>query len=76
MNPLDLVIIAVMVFFIVRGIFRGFFREIGSLAGVILGIWLAVHYQPQMGSYLKSYVPTLEYLPLISFGLIFVIVLV
>jgi membrane protein required for colicin V production len=76
MNPLDLVIIAVMVFFIVRGIFRGFFREIGSLAGVILGIWLAVHYQPQMTSYLKAYAPTLKYLPLISFGLIFVIVLV
>ncbi len=76
MNPLDLAIIAVMVFFIVRGIFRGFFREIGSLAGVILGIWLAVHYQPQMTSYLKTYVPTLKYLPLISFGLIFVIVLV
>jgi len=76
MNPLDLAIIAVMVFFIVRGVFRGFFREIGSLAGVILGIWLSVHYQPQMTSYLKAYVPTLKYLPLISFGLIFVIVLV
>lgn len=76
MNPLDLVIIAVMVFFIVRGIFRGFFREIGSLAGVILGIWLAVHYQPQMTSYLKAYVPTLIYISLISFGLIFIIVLV
>ena len=76
MNPLDLVIIAVMVFFIIRGLFRGFFREIGSLAGVILGIWLAVQYQPQMANYLKAYVPTLKYLPLISFGLIFVIVLV
>ena len=30
MNPLDLIIIATMVFFIVRGVFRGFFREIGS----------------------------------------------
>ena len=76
MNPLDLVIIAVMIFFIVRGLFRGFFRELGSLAGVILGIWLAVQYQPQVASYLKTYLPGLKYLSLISFGLIFVIVLV
>ncbi|MBW2205067.1 MAG: CvpA family protein, partial [Deltaproteobacteria bacterium] len=40
MNLLDLIIIACMVFLIVRGIFRGFIREVGSLAGVILGIWL------------------------------------
>ena len=76
MNPLDLIIIATMVFFIVRGIFRGFFKEIGSLAGVIFGIWLAAAYQPQMTEYLKTYIPTGRFLPLISLTLIFFIVLV
>jgi membrane protein required for colicin V production len=76
MNLLDLVIIATMVFLVVRGIFRGFFMEVGSLAGVILGVWLANHYQPEMTSYLKAYLPSGNFLPMISFAVIFVIVLV
>ena len=76
MNLLDLIIISTMVFLIVRGVFRGFFREMGSLAGVILGIWLANVYQPQMTDYLKRYLPASVFLSLISFGIIFAIVLV
>ena len=76
MNLLDLIIVATMIFLIVRGIFRGFFREIGSLAGVILGIWLANVYQPQMTEYLKTYLPSAKFLPIISFAVIFAIVLV
>ena len=76
MNLLDTAIIAVLVFLIVRGIFRGFFREIGSLAGLILGIWLAKDYQLEMTGYLKSHLPSVELLPLISFALIFIIVFV
>jgi len=76
MNLLDIIIITLMIFLIVRGIFRGFFREVASLAGIILGIWLANDYQPQMTEYLKAYLPSLKYLPFISFGVIFVIVLI
>lgn len=76
MNLLDVIIIACMVFLIVRGIFRGFIREVGSLAGVILGIWLASLYQPQMTDFLKSFLPSGKFLSLISFALIFLVVLV
>ena len=76
MNLLDMIIIALMIFLIVRGIFRGFFREIGSLAGVILGIWMACLYQQQMSEYLKAYLPTGKFLQLISFAVIFFVVLV
>lgn len=76
MNPLDLIIVATMVFFILRAIFRGFFREMGSLAGVICGIWLAAIYHPQMTAYLEKYVPAGKVLPLVSFALIFAIVVV
>ena len=65
-----------MIFLIVRGIFRGFFREIGSLAGVVLGIWLANLYQPEMTGFLKAYLPSGKYLPLISFAFIFCLILV
>jgi membrane protein required for colicin V production len=76
MNLLDLVIIATMIFLVVRGIFRGFFMEVGSLAGVILGVVLANHYQPQMTNYLKTYLPSANFLPMISFAVIFIGVLV
>ena len=76
MNPLDISIIAAMIFFIVRGVFRGFFREIGSLAGVIFGLWLANIFQPQLTVYLKAYLPSVKFLPLISFGAIFLVVFV
>ena len=76
MNILDITIVVVLVFFLVRGIYRGFFREMGSLAGVILGIWLANLYQPQLTHFLGSYLPRGTFLPLISFALIFLIILV
>ncbi|MCP4681378.1 MAG: CvpA family protein [Desulfobacterales bacterium] len=71
MNLLDICIIVIMVFLLIRGIFRGFFREICSLAGVILGIWLAILWHPQLTEYLKEYLPSGEFLSLISFALIF-----
>jgi len=76
MNILDMIIIGAMIFFIVRGIWRGFFREVGSLAGVILGIWLANKYQPQLTVFLKSHLSSGRFLSLISFGVIFFIVLI
>lgn len=76
MNLLDVIIIACMVFLIVRGIFRGFIREVGSLAGVVLGIWFASIYQAQMTDFLKPILPSGKFLPLISFALIFLVVLV
>lgn len=76
MNLLDIVIIVMMIFLIVRGVFRGFFREIGSLAGIVLGIWLGCRYEPQMTVFLKTYLPSVRFLQLISFTLLFTVVLV
>ena len=75
MNLLDMLIVAVVAFLLVRGVSRGFFREIGSLAGVVLGIWLAILYQPVLTKLLEGQVPGWRFLPLISFGLIFVAIL-
>ena len=76
MNLLDMIIIAGMIFLFLRGLFRGFFREIGSLAGVVIGIWLANAYQPHMTEYFRSYLPSSNFLPLISFAAIFTIVFI
>jgi len=76
MNLLDIIIVATMIFLVVRGIFRGFLREAASIAGIVIGIWLAIQYQSQMTDYLKSYLPSITFLPLISLVIIFVSVLI
>ncbi|MCF8061497.1 MAG: CvpA family protein [Deltaproteobacteria bacterium] len=76
MNILDVVIVVVMVFLIVRGTMRGFVGEVASLAGIILGIWLGVRYMTQVTTLLKPHLPSFSFLPVVSFALIFLGVLV
>ena len=78
MNLLDISIIVIMIFFIVRGLFRGFFMEIASLAGVILGILLGLRLHPLMTGVLRPYLPSIDnfFLQLISFAIIFAVVLI
>ena len=75
MNLLDIIITVTLVFLVVKGLFRGFIREVASLAGIVLGIWLAGQFQPQMTHFLKSYIPNSSLLPLISFAVIFTLIL-
>jgi membrane protein required for colicin V production len=76
MNILDILIICAMVFLAVQGIMRGFLREIASLAGVVFGILLGSYFQPQMAERLRAHLPDSTYLPLVSFALIFAVVLI
>lgn len=76
MNILDIIIVGVMAFCLVRGIYRGFFREIGSLTGAVAGIWLAHRYYPQVTGRLETYFPEGNYLSVIGFVLIFLMILI
>jgi len=75
MNLLDILILACLVFLIVRGIFRGFVREVGSLAGIILGIWAACVHHPQVTAFLAHFFPDWKYLSLLSVVVLLVAVL-
>lgn len=75
MNPLDIAILATMIFLVVRGVLRGFMREVASLAGIVLGIWLAIRFETQVSGYLRPHLPSNQYLPLISFGVLFTLIL-
>jgi len=76
MNTLDYIIIAFLLYLLIRGIFRGLIRESFSLIGVILGIWLGNLYQPWMTNLLKPYLPLPQYLPLLSFIFLFISIIV
>jgi membrane protein required for colicin V production len=75
MNVLDISILALMIFLVIRGLMRGFFREVASLAGVVCGIWLGIVYQPEVETFLEPYLSAVSFLPLLAFGIIFTIVL-
>jgi len=76
MNLLDFMILAALFFFILRGFFRGFFKELGSLAGVILGLLLADIYHPSLAGFLERFLSWGKLIPLLSFALLFAMVLV
>jgi len=69
-------ILAALLFFILRGFLRGFFKELGSLAGVILGLLLANIYHPTLAAFLERFLSWGKLIPLISFALLFTAVLV
>lgn len=46
MNIFDIIILAVLFIFALKGLTRGFVNEASSLAGLILGGWLAYRYYP------------------------------
>ena len=76
MNLLDIIILSTMGFLILKGLLRGYLRETASLAGVIAGIFLANFYQPRVTAYLNSYLPALDILPLVSFTVILLLVVI
>lgn len=76
MNILDYIIIAFLLYLLIRGIFRGFIREIFSLAGVVLGIWLGNLFQAWLTGIIKQHLPLPQYVPLLSFILLLLAILV
>jgi len=76
MNILDLIILGLMTFFLIKGIFRGFFREISSLAGIISGFLIGNHYYHPVANLLRAHIPFERFLPLISFVILFILVVI
>ncbi|SPD74954.1 CvpA family protein [uncultured Desulfobacterium sp.] len=78
MNILDMIIIVIMIYLILRGIFRGFFMEIASLAGLVLGIVAGMNFHPRITILLKPHLPSFDgrILDIISFSIIFIVVLI
>jgi len=70
MSVLDIIIVVLMIFLVVRGIMRGFVGAVASLAGVVLGGWFAIRYMTRITELLRPQFPDLSILPIISFALI------
>lgn len=54
MNLFDIIILAVLIFFALKGLVRGLVNEAASLTGLILGGWLAYHYYPALSTPIRT----------------------
>jgi membrane protein required for colicin V production len=54
MNFIDIIILAVVCFFAVKGLVRGLVNEASSLAGLLVGGWLAYTFYPAVAVPIKS----------------------
>lgn len=71
MNPLDILIIVIVGFCLIRGIFRGLIKELSSLIGVLGGFYGAYTYYPIVAKLLSRWISNTGYLNILSFLIIF-----
>jgi membrane protein required for colicin V production len=54
MNAINIIILAVLLFFALKGLARGLVNEASSLAGLVLGALLAYHFYPAVSTPIRS----------------------
>ncbi len=76
MNIIDMIIIAIICFSMIRGIFRGISSEISSIIAVAGGFYGAYLFHPQLADRLPRPAALAQYSEIIAFALIFCAVFV
>jgi membrane protein required for colicin V production len=76
MNPFDIVIIVIVGYSLVRGLFRGLVKEVSSIIGVFGGFYAAYTYYGLFSRLLSKLIHDIAYLNILSFMIIFCIVLI
>lgn len=71
MNPLDIVIIVILSFCLVRGLFRGLVKELSSIIGVMSGLWAGSTFQPEMAKFLTKTIPKTPFIDVLSYFILF-----
>lgn len=54
MNTIDIIIVVILLFGLIKGFIKGLFVEITSLVGLILGVYGAIHFSYFLSDILKS----------------------
>ena len=77
MNYIDIIIIIILAFAMIRGFINGFVKEVASLAALILGIWGAIRFSSFTAAKLYDYFDmTGKYVGIIAFIVTFLIIVV
>jgi len=77
MSILDIILSAILIFGLVRGLMKGFFVEVTSLVGLVLGLYGAIHFSYITANYLKDSVSWSEkYIQIIAFAITFFLIVI
>jgi membrane protein required for colicin V production len=77
MNYIDIIIIVILVFAVIRGFINGLVKEVASLAALILGIWGAIRFSSFTAGKLYDYFDMSgKYVGIISFMVTFLIIVI
>lgn len=77
MNFIDIIIIIPILWFGFKGFRKGFIVEIASLAALLLGIWGGIYFSNFVAEYISSWFSLKsEYIPLISFSVTFLLIVI
>lgn len=77
MNVLDIVLGALILFGLVRGLMKGLFVEVASIVALILGIYGAIHFSNFVAEFLESRVEWDEqYINITAFAITFIIIVI
>ena len=76
MNPLDMVILVILGYCLIRGIFRGLVKEISSIIGVLAGFYAAYSNYPLLAKPLARWISNTPYLNILSFMIIFCVIFI
>jgi membrane protein required for colicin V production len=76
MNPLDIIIIIILAYCVIRGLFRGLIKELTAIIALFVGFNAAYNYYPILSQQLAVWLPNFQYLKITSFLIIFFIALI
>ncbi len=76
MNIFDIIIIFVISLCLIRGLFRGIVREVSSIVGVVAGFYGAYNYFPMISPYFTKWISNPGYRNLLSFFILFCLILI
>lgn len=77
MNFIDLILIIPLIWFGFKGFRKGFIIEVASLAALLLGIYGGIKLSGIASQYISQWFEiNSEYLPLISFSVVFILILI
>lgn len=71
LNLLDLILLLVSLFFIIKGFMKGFFHEISGVISFILSLWVGYMLYIKLGDMLVPYISSQQWAYLIAYVAIF-----
>lgn len=77
MSFLDILIGALLVYGLVRGVWKGLFVELASLLSLVIGIFIAIKFSGFTADFIREkFMPDSEYIEIIAFAVTFLLVVV